>query len=175
LVAAGVDLDTYSIYNGYTPDPNTHPLGCKLPKQQPAFIGNGGTLVAGPQDLAVAFSVPNNINAFHDKWPGPGFANRQIFEPAIPPDGFVGANANNPLGLPADDVRPGWARTAILYIDTTRRMVIQAPDNFVDGPFIANGWVEKTVAEVNADYPLTIQSDFSFPPSPTPGQQTRPA
>ena len=171
LVAAGVDLDTYSVYNGYTSDPVAEPQGCRLTGSQPKFQSNGGILTAGNQQPNSTINAPGQFTtSFKDgPWPGPVNSGAGIGE-TIAIDG-----ASGPTGQESLRQRPGWARTAILYIDTTRRMVIQTPDNFADAPFLSLGWVEKTVEEVNADYPLTIQyAPVVGGGGVGAGQQTRP-
>ena len=168
LVAAGVDLDTYSVYNGYTSDPAVEPQGCRLTGSQPKFQSNGGILTAGNQQPNSTINAPGQATtSFRDgPWPGPVNSGAGVGEV------WAVAGADGAYGQTSLRQRPGWARTAILYVDTVRRMVIQTPDAFVDAPFLALGWVQKTVQEVNADYPLTIQ--YAPVVVVGVGQQTRP-
>lgn len=168
LTAAGVNLSLYSGLHG-----SLTALPCLLTGQIPIF---------GPQNqppssnsksnlMALASQAPTNFQAQTDAstfgtWPIAGFEQGNTSISSFNSGGQVDHDfgptppdmQTQPSGGIAQNIeRTTWARTPILYVDISRRMVIETPDAFVDGPFLAAGWIEKQWWEVNMDYPLTIQ------------------
>jgi len=149
LDLAGVDITTYTTL---LPGPGEAKINGQIPGANPSTI---------PYRSAYDTSIPGAAI--------PPGVNKQPSWPVGPP--FISFTANpwwsNGGMYPTEAMcEPPFyqtrttrkARTAILYVDTVRRMVIMTPDAFVDGPFIANGWVQKTALEVNTDYPFTVQT-----------------
>ena len=182
ITAAGIDLSAYSVFHGTIVGGGP----AKVTGRFPAFgagnpqnggeqmVSNVGARSADPIGFGPEYT-PGSLGptsyrigapSHRGNWPNTGFGVQTLgTENFVAGEGPFGAFVNIPPGQP--NPRPNWARTAILYVDTVRRMVIETPDAFVDGFFITNGWVQKTVQEVNQDYPLTSQG---FPP----GQRTEP-
>lgn len=178
LLAAGVDLSVYSPFHGSLTE-----LPCVLPGQIPIF---------GPQNAPPSNNSKSNIRSLarqaptngqegtdgnvRNKWPDPGFISTPYFEGTDVESFNDGGQVfhemgphmpswTNDIGATVTNIeRPLWNRTPILYVDINRRMVIETPDAFVDGPFLAGGWVEKQWWEVNQDYPWTIQGPAVGPP-----------
>lgn len=181
LLAAGVDVSVYSTLHG-----SLTALPCLLPGQMPVVGPQNATPSSNskPELKAMAEYAPNNFQvgtfgAVVNGWPDPGFAGGSETDVAsfnsggVPPEfgAYMPPDAMQPSGVNRPNIsRTLWNRTPILYTDINRRMVVETPNAFVDGPFIAAGWVLKTWQQVNIDYPCTIQGPA---PVPVTGQNPR--
>jgi len=193
--AVGLDITTYSgLHGSLTSEP------CRIIGQIPVVgpqnappSSNAKPTLKAMAEYAPTNYQPNTEATIQDRWPDPGFAGAgetdvdsfngggQVFHEFGPYMPFVVYNnawfqfpdgPPHPPGVDTNITRPIWQRTAILYVDTVRRMVIETPDNFPDAAFLLGGWVEKQWWEVNQDYPCTIQGAPAGGP-PVTGQNPR--
>jgi hypothetical protein len=172
LLAAGVDVSVYSTLHG-----SLTALPCLLPGQIPVVGPQNATPSSNskPELKAMAEYAPNNFQigtlaSVYGGWPVPGFVGgsdvASFNSGGVPPEfgPFMPPDARQPSGADQPNIsRTLWNRTPILYTDINRRMVVETPEAFVDGPFIATGWALKTWQQVNIDYPCTIQGPAALP------------
>ena len=176
LLAAGVDVTLYSpLHGSLTVNP------CLVVGQVPVVGPQNAppSSNAKPNLKSLAQLAPNNYqlgtpdNVAGGIWPDPGFAGAGTTDVDSFNTGGVAGPRFGPL-MPEDAKQPAgpnlpnisrtlWVRTPILRVDINRRMVVETPDGFVDGPYIAAGWVQKTWQQVNIDYPCTIQGQAPVP------------